>query len=61
VKAGDIRIESDLDHVRLLKALAHPIRLELLGILSYRDISPAEFARHRGEPVSNFGYHFRHL
>lgn len=61
MKAGDIRIESDLDHVRLLKALAHPIRLELLGILSYRDISPAEFARHRGEPVSNLGYHFRHL
>ncbi len=56
-----MRIESDLDHVRLLKGLAHPIRLELLGILSYRDISPSEFARHRGEPVSNLTYHFNTL
>lgn len=61
MKVGDIRIESDLDHVRLLKGLAHPIRLELLGILSYRDISPSEFARHRGEPVSNLTYHFNTL
>lgn len=61
MKVGDVKIESDLDHVRLLKALAHPIRLELLGVLSYRDVSPAEFARHRGEPVSNLTYHFRHL
>lgn len=61
MKVGDIKIESDLDHVRLLKGLAHPIRLELLGILSYRDISPSEFARHRGEPVSNLTYHFNTL
>lgn len=61
MKVGDVKIESDLDHVRLLKGLAHPIRLELLGILSYRDISPSEFARHRGEPVSNLSYHFNTL
>lgn len=58
MKVGDVRIESDPDHVRLLKGLAHPIRLELLGVLSYRDISPSEFARHRKEPVSNLTYHF---
>lgn len=61
MKVGDIKIESDLDHVRLLKGLAHPIRLELLGILSYRDLSPSDFARHRGEPVSNITYHFNTL
>jgi DNA-binding transcriptional ArsR family regulator len=61
MKIGDMKIESDLDHVRLLKGLAHPLRLELLGILSYRDISPVEFARHRGEPVSNLNYHFHLL
>lgn len=61
MKVGDVKIESDLDHVRLLKGLAHPIRLELLGILSYRDLSPSEFARHRGEPVSNLTYHFKTL
>jgi DNA-binding transcriptional ArsR family regulator len=61
LKVADVRIESDLDHVRLLKGLAHPIRLELLGMLSYRNISPKEFARHRGEPVSNLGHHFKTL
>jgi DNA-binding transcriptional ArsR family regulator len=48
-------------HLRLLKALAHPVRMHLLGVLSHRDISPAEFARERGEPVSNVSYHFRAL
>lgn len=61
MKVGDVKIESDLNHVRLLKGLAHPIRLELLGILSYRDMSPSDFARHRGEPVSNLTYHFNTL
>jgi hypothetical protein len=33
-----------------------------LGILSHRDqISPAEYARLRSEPVSNVAYHFRAL
>lgn len=61
MKQADVRIETDPEHVRLLKGLAHPIRLELLGVLSYRDISPSEFARQRGEPVSNLSYHFRLL
>jgi hypothetical protein len=61
MKRANVKIEADQDHVRLLKGLAHPVRLELLGILSYRDISPAAFARHRGEPVSNLTYHFRLL
>ncbi len=52
---------AELTHVQLLKALANPIRLHLLGILSYRNISPAEFARQRREPVSNVAYHFRAL
>lgn len=48
-------------HMRMLKALAHPTRLHLLGVLSVRTISPAEFARERNEPVSNVAYHFRAL
>ncbi len=47
--------------MRMLKALAHPTRSDLLGILSGRNISPAEFARERNEPVSNVAYHFRAL
>ena len=49
------------EHLRLLKALAHPVRMHLLGVLSQRTISPAEFARERGEPVSHVSYHFRAL
>lgn len=61
MKKADIRIESDPEHIKLLKGLAHPVRLELLGILSYRDLSPKTFARMRREPVSNLSYHFRTL
>jgi DNA-binding transcriptional ArsR family regulator len=48
-------------HLALLKALAHEIRLHILGILSHRELSPAELARERGEPVSKVAYHFRLL
>ncbi len=52
----------DSAHVRLLKALAHPTRLHLLGMLSHREqVSPAEYSRLRLEPVSNVAYHFRAL
>src|ERR1043165_7209229 len=61
MKKADMRIEADGEHIQLLKALAHPNRLELLGILSYQEISPKEFAAHRNEPISNLGYHFRVL
>jgi DNA-binding transcriptional ArsR family regulator len=48
-------------HIELLKALAHETRLQILGILSFRDLSPAELARQRAEPVSKVAYHFRLL
>lgn len=46
---------------RTLKGLAHPIRLAALVALSRGDLSPSQFARSRGEPVSNVSYHFRLL
>lgn len=61
MKKADMRIEADAEHIQLLKALAHEVRLELLGILSYKEMSPKDFAAHRNEPVSNLGYHFRVL
>lgn len=48
-------------HLQVLKALADPVLLELLAVLSDRDISPAEFARMRSEPVSNVASQFRIL
>jgi DNA-binding transcriptional ArsR family regulator len=53
--------EHEPRHHHLLKAMAHPTRLRLLGILNYRHISPAEFAREQGEPVSKVAHHFRSL
>jgi len=61
MKKADMRIEADAEHIKLLKALAHEVRLELLGLLSYKEMSPTDFAEHRKEPVSNLGYHFRVL
>lgn len=61
MEKADLRIEDDAEHIKLLRALAHPVRLELLGILSYKDMCATDFAEHRGEPISNFGYHFRVL
>lgn len=48
--------------VKLLKVLAHPVRLSILGVLSCQDvISPAGYARASREDVSNVAYHFRNL
>jgi DNA-binding transcriptional ArsR family regulator len=63
---GSVRPETEgvrpeVGHIELLKALAHETRLQILGILSYRDLSPAELARQRAEPVSKVAYHFRLL
>jgi hypothetical protein len=45
----------------LVKALSHPTRVRILGVLSYRNISPSDFARESGEVVTNVSYHFREL
>lgn len=52
---------SDIDDPRLVKALAHPIRIKILGILEHRTATPKETARELGLPVENVSYHFRTL
>lgn len=49
------------DHSESFKALGHPMRFRLLGVLSERTITPAEFARECDEPIPNVAYHFRYL
>jgi DNA-binding transcriptional ArsR family regulator len=46
---------------RLAKALAHPMRVQILAVLSHRSISPVEFSRETGESLSDASYHFRKL
>ncbi|HET9675971.1 MAG TPA: helix-turn-helix domain-containing protein [Solirubrobacterales bacterium] len=55
------RIEHNAEHVRLLKALAHPTRLEILNLLGYRDASPKDFALAHGMEIPQVSPHFRKL
>ena len=52
---------SDIDDPRLVKALAHPVRIKILGILEHRTATPKEVALELGLPVENVSYHFRTL
>ena len=46
---------------RLIQAIAHPMRVNILALASWRVISPSEFARETGEPLNQVSYHFRRL
>ena len=46
---------------RLSKALAHPLRVNILAIASWRIISPSEYARESNQKLSKVSYHFKRL
>jgi DNA-binding transcriptional ArsR family regulator len=46
---------------RLVKALGHPLRVQLLAILNERVASPNELSKETGEPLGNVSYHVRLL
>lgn len=46
---------------RFATALAHPLRVHILGAVAQRALSPAQVARECGEPVSKVSYHFNVL
>lgn len=46
---------------RLAKALAHPLRLRILGLLEEGSSTPKELARRLGVPLGNVSYHVRAL
>jgi DNA-binding transcriptional ArsR family regulator len=46
---------------RLVRALAHPMRLRILSILEQRVASPKELAREIGAPLTHVSYHVRQL
>ncbi|HEX8207065.1 MAG TPA: winged helix-turn-helix domain-containing protein [Solirubrobacteraceae bacterium] len=51
----------DIDDPRLVKALAHPIRMKILNILDDRIATPKELAEILGLPLENVSYHVRTL
>lgn len=54
-------LTDDITDPRLAKALAHPLRLEILRHLGDRTASPSEIAEEIGAPLTNVSYHVRKL
>jgi DNA-binding transcriptional ArsR family regulator len=46
---------------RIVKALAHPLRIRMLSVLNERVTSPSELAGELDEPIGNVSYHMRTL
>jgi DNA-binding transcriptional ArsR family regulator len=52
---------TEIDDPRLVKALAHPLRISILRVLQSRVASPSEIASEIGAPLGNVSYHVRVL
>ena len=55
-----MKSHTDVD-ARVIKALAHPLRVRILGVLEQRAASPSEIAGELGAPLGNVSYHVRQL
>ena len=49
------------EHRGLIRALGHPLRAQILGVLGERRASPKELADELGAPLGNVSYHVRVL
>jgi DNA-binding transcriptional ArsR family regulator len=56
-----VALTDDITDPRLAKALAHPLRIEILRHLGDRTASPSEIAAEIGAPLTNVSYHIRKL
>lgn len=56
-----LRPDKDVTDARLVKALAHPLRVRILGVLDERMASPSELAEELDAPLGNVSYHVRIL
>ena len=54
-------IAIDITDPKLVRAYAHPLRIQILGLLDNRVASPREIAAELGTPLSNTSYHVRQL
>jgi DNA-binding transcriptional ArsR family regulator len=52
---------TEIDDPRLVKGLAHPLRIHILRVLENRVASPSEIAGELGAPLGNVSYHVRFL
>ena len=56
-----MRTLHDITDPRLVKALAHPLRIRILAILEERVASPSQIAEELDAPLGNVSYHVRQL
>jgi DNA-binding transcriptional ArsR family regulator len=52
---------TEIDDPRLVKALAHPLRIRILGVLEQRSATPKELAELLDVQLENLSYHVRTL
>jgi DNA-binding transcriptional ArsR family regulator len=52
---------NDIDDPRIIKALAHPLRIRIISILERRSATPKEMAELLNVPLENLSYHVRTL
>ena len=52
---------TNLNEPSLVRALAHPLRAQILGVLQERRASPRELAEEFDAPLGNVSYHVRRL
>ncbi|HLI59479.1 MAG TPA: winged helix-turn-helix domain-containing protein [Solirubrobacteraceae bacterium] len=52
---------TEIDDARLVKGLAHPLRISILRVLEERTASPSEIAEEIDAPLGNVSYHVRFL
>ncbi len=56
-----MRAINDIHDPRLVKALAHPLRVSILSALANRTASPSQLAEELDVPLPNLSYHIRML
>jgi DNA-binding transcriptional ArsR family regulator len=56
-----LTVPIDISDPTLVRAYAHPLRRQILGLLDNRTASPSEIAAELGTPLSNTSYHVRQL
>ena len=52
---------TDINDPRLVKAMAHPLRVQILSVLEQRVASPRELSDELDAPLGNVSYHVRTL
>jgi DNA-binding transcriptional ArsR family regulator len=56
-----VKPHADITDTETVKALSHPLRVQILRLLEEKDMSPVEISAELGLPVNRVSYHMRQL